>query len=99
VKFSITATFYDDNNQVVATKTFTNAAFAGKNRTDDDTKEAVNTWAPGTSYEYTLSLPVAARPIVFGQPGFAEWEWATGGIVELNPTGNNEGVQTPTPAN
>lgn len=97
VKFSITATFYDDNNQVVATKTFTNAAFAGKNRTDNDTKEAVDTWAPGTSYEYTLSLPVAARPIIFGQPGIANW--ADGGIVELNPTGNNEGVQTPTPAN
>lgn len=97
VKFSITATFYDDNDQVVATKTFTNAAFAGKNRTDNDTKEAVDTWAPGTSYEYTLSLPVAARPIVFGQPGIANW--ATGGIVELNPTGNNEGVQSPTPSN
>ena len=97
VKFSITATFYDDNNQVVATKTFTNAAFAGKNRTDNDKKEAVDAWAPGTSYEYTLSLPVAARPIVFGQPGIANW--ANGGIVELNPTGNNEGVQTPTPEN
>lgn len=97
VKFSITATFYDDNNQVVATKTFTNAAFAGKNRTDNNTKEPVDAWAPGTSYEYTLSLPVAARPIVFGQPGIANW--ANGGIVELNPNGNDEGVQTPTPAN
>lgn len=95
VKFSITATFYDDNDQVVATKTFTNAAFAGKNRTDNDTKEAVEAWAPGTSYEYTLSLPVAARPIVFGQPTIATW--AKGGIVELNPDDNDEGVQTPEP--
>lgn len=94
VKFSITATFYDDNDQVVATKTFTNAAFAGKNRTDNDTKEAVEAWAPGTSYEYTLSLPVAARPIVFGQPGIADWATC---VVELNPDGNNEGVQKPTP--
>lgn len=94
VKFSITATFYDNNNQVVATKTFTDAAFAGKNRTDNDTKEAVDTWAPGTSYEYTLSLPVAARPIVFGQPTIANW--AIGGIVELNPD-DDEGVQTPEP--
>lgn len=96
VKFSITATFYDDNNQVVATKTFTDAAFAGKKRTDNDAKEAVEAWAPGTSYEYTLSLPVAARPIVFGNPGIDEWDTC---VVELNPTGNNEGVQSPTPAN
>ena len=96
VKFSITATFYDDNDQVVATKTFTDAAFAGKNRTDNDTKEAVNTWAPGTSYEYTLSLPVAARPIVFGQPGIKDWDTC---VVELNPDGNNEGVQHPEPEN
>lgn len=96
VEFSIEATFYDDNDQVVATKTFTNAAFAGKNRTDSDLKEDVNTWAPGTSYVYNLSLPVAARPIVFGQPEIIA-TWATGGTVELNPNGNNEGVQDPEP--
>ena len=56
-----------------------------------------NVGEENTSYEYTLSLPVAARPIIFGQPGIANW--ANGGIVELNPTGNNEGVQTPTPSN
>lgn len=85
VTFTITANFYDANDQIVATKVFTDVAFAGKNRTDNIAKEAVNTWAPGTSYVYTLQLPVAAKPIVFGNPEVAEW--TPGGTIELNPGG------------
>ena len=82
VKFTITANFYDANDQIVATKEFTEQPFADKK---NENSAVVSEWAPGTSYVYTLQLPVAAKPIVFGTPGIAEW--TPGGTIELNPGG------------
>jgi hypothetical protein len=82
VKFTITANFYDANDQIVATKVFTEQPFADKK---NENSAVVSEWEPGTSYVYTLQLPVAAKPIVFGTPGIAEW--TPGGTIELNPGG------------
>ena len=87
VKFSITATFYDNNNQVVAVKTFTGETIVNYNNAQ--TPVSIAEWEPGYVYHYNISLPTAAKPIEFGTPTIGNWE--SGGVIELNPgdTGTN----------
>ena len=70
VTFTIVADFYDDNNQVVKTKTLTTKAFS------------IDAWEVGKYYDFTISLPVVAKPIEFGNPTVPGWGTATS--VELN---------------
>lgn len=87
VTFSITAEFYDDHDQVVATKTFTETTIVPES--EDEEAVAVTAWQPGYVYNYIISLPTAAKPIVFGTPTISGW--VDGGTIELNPgdTGTN----------
>ena len=84
VTFSIVANFYDEDDQIVGTKTFDAVSIVNKDENQQDVEE----WAPGTSYVYTLQLPIAAKPIIFGQPTVSGW--ANGGTIELNP-GDDDG--------
>ena len=87
VKFSITAEFYDNNNQVVAVKTFTGNTIVNNN--DAVPSVSIAEWKPGYVYQYTISLPTAAKPIEFGTPTIGSW--VPEGVIELNPgdTGSN----------
>lgn len=80
VTFSIVADFYDEDDQIVGTKTFNAVSIVNK----DENKQDVEEWEPGTFYVYTLQLPIAAKPIIFGQPT-VNGVWKTGGTIELNP--------------
>ncbi len=85
IKYSITADFYDNNNQVVATKTFTGVTMINKITeagVDNAVGTEINTWSNGYAYNYTISLPTAAKPIEFSA---TVPEWKNGGTIELNP--------------
>lgn len=85
IKYSITAEFYDDNDQIVATKTFTGITMINKITeagVDNAVGAEINTWKNGYAYTYTISLPTAAKPIQFAA-GVADWK--NGGTIELNP--------------
>lgn len=91
IEYSITADFYDANDQVVATKTFRGATMINKvTEAGDDNavNTEINTWKNGYAYNYTISLPTAAKPIKFSA---SVSDWKNGGTIELNPgdTGSN----------
>lgn len=91
ITYSITADFYDNNNQVVATKTFTGETMINKITEageDNEVDTEINTWKNGYAYNYTISLPTAAKPIEFSASVSG---WKNGGTIELNPgdTGSN----------
>lgn len=85
ITYSITADFYDNNNQVVATKTFTGKTMINKITeagVDNVVGTEIDTWSNGYAYNYTISLPTAAKPIEFSA---TVPEWKNGGTIELNP--------------
>lgn len=85
IKYSITADFYDNNNQVIATKTFTGVTMINKITEageDNTVGTEIATWSNGYAYNYTISLPTAAKPIEFSA---TVPEWKNGGTIELNP--------------
>ena len=89
ITYSITADFYDDNNQVVATKTFTGKTMINKITepgVDNEVGNVISTWENGYAYNYTISLPTAAKPIEFLA---TVPNWKNGGTIELNP--NDDG--------
>lgn len=91
IKYYITADFYDNYNQVVATKTFTGKTMINKITEageDNEVDTEINTWKNGYAYNYTISLPTAAKPIEFSASVSG---WKNGGTIELNPgdTGSN----------
>ena len=71
VTFSITADFYDGSDKV-DTKTVSGTL----SRTGN------TSWEPNNSYNYTISLPSAAKPIVIGTVGVNTWGADT--VIELN---------------
>ena len=93
VTFAITAEFYDDNNQVVATKTFSGKTIVNNTVPPANSNESpvsVAQWQPGYVYNYIISLPTAAKPIVFGDISVVE-DWTSGGTIELNPNDDGTG--------
>ncbi len=82
VKFAIKAEFLDENDQVVTEKIVTGTLKAGI------TEE---TWMPGYSYNYIISLPTSALPIEFDVNEFDGFTQYVGGSLELNPENLTQG--------
>lgn len=73
ITFSIKATYYDGNDVVYVKEFEDQTVSIGQN----------SIWAPNTVYDYTISLPTAAKPIEFGSVEVSDWGDAT--VIELNP--------------
>lgn len=92
IKFSIQATFYDDNDQIVAVKTLEDITIDPTIQDGNDSYEKQGSWKNGTYYHYTISLPTSAKPIEFGSIGVTGWADAIG--IQLNPGDNGTNGQS-----
>lgn len=92
IKFSIQATFYDDNDQIVAVKTLENITIDPATQDGNNSYAQQGSWKNGTYYHYTISLPTSAKPIEFGSIGVTGWAEAIG--IQLNPGDNGTNGQS-----
>lgn len=83
IKFSIQATFYDNNDQIVAVKTLENITIDPATQDGNNSYVKQGSWKNGTYYHYTISLPTSAKPISFGSIGVTDWGNAI--PIQLNP--------------
>ena len=87
IKFSIQATFYDENDQIVAVKTLEDITIDPETQDDNDSYRQQGSWKNGTYYHYTISLPTSAKAIEFGSIGVTGWTNEIG--IQLNPGDTN----------
>lgn len=72
IQITFTITFYDNENQVVSTETFTNVSLVYDNATDDS--EDFTAWEPGYKYNYTANFPADPKTIRFTVTKVEDWE-------------------------
>lgn len=67
IKYSFTATFYDNNGSIVSVVPFDNKFTINKNQMTH------TAWQPNTYYNYVIGVPSSVNPIKFNVTGVSGW--------------------------
>ena len=67
IKYSFTATFYDNKGSIVSVKEFNNSFTINKNQMTH------TAWQPNTYYNYVIGVPSSVNPIKFNVTGVSGW--------------------------
>lgn len=67
IKYSFTATFYDNNGSIVSVVPFDNKFTINKNQITH------TAWQPNTYYNYVIGVPSSVNPIKFNVTGVSGW--------------------------
>lgn len=90
IKITFTITFYDNNDAVVSTETFSNVSLVYDNdKTEGEDNKNFTAWEPGYKYNYTANFPADPKTIRFTVTKVEDWENQTA-IGDNGTPGDNK---------